>query len=197
MHITIHGQDMHISDDMQDYTEDKLQKLSRYLPNIDEINVEYSKQNSSKGLDVIIAQVTVRHNRGAILRAEEKLTSSDSEGNTAQAALNGAIDKMYSRIRRFKGKRRSKKIRQRYNATPEELSMADGIPEDETDTQETSTIIRRKQIAIGAMTEDEAIEQMELLGHSFFVFHNADNGQTNVLYRRDQGGYGVLEPILE
>lgn len=198
MNISIRGKQMRVSDDMHNYTEEKLQKLSRYLPNIDSIHVEYSRQNSHRGPDIIIAQITIRHSRGAILRSEEKLPADDRDGQVMRAALNGAVDKMYSRIRRFKGKRRSKKVRQRYQATPEELAMAEGIPADAPpDTREPEIqIVRRKQIAIATMHEDEAVEQMELLGHNFFVFHN-ENGEMNILYRREQGGYGILEPSLE
>jgi putative sigma-54 modulation protein len=111
---------------------------------------------------------------------------------------------MYRRIQRFKGKRQ-RKGRERFTATLEELSVAEEIPgvaeyiEEEPEPADIveAPIARRKEIAVTAMNEAEAIEQMELLGHSFFVFFNDATGSVNVLYRRTEGGYGVLVPQLE
>src|SRR5690606_15473052 len=158
-----------------------------------------STQNSRRGGTVRIAQLTVYHRRGAILRAEE------SVNGDFEAAINLAIDKMYRRIERFKGKRVAKrKGAERFSATVEELALAEELPEEVTSVepeeiaeaaeQAAEVIVRRKQVNLTAMTEAEAIEQMELLGHDFFMFYNADSGSINVLYRREAGGYGLLLP---
>ncbi|MCL4250447.1 MAG: sigma 54 modulation/S30EA ribosomal C-terminal domain-containing protein [Anaerolineae bacterium] len=114
------------------------------------------------------------------------------------------MDNMYRRIERFKGKRSRKggtRFSERYAATVEELEMAEEIPETEyvnvpgADVLEPE-IVRRKDIVVTAMTEQEAIEQMELLGHTFFVFYDATTGGVNVLYKRTNGDYGVLVPII-
>lgn len=209
MDVTIHGHDIKVTENMDQYTRQKVQKLTRYLPNITAIHAEYTGQKSSRGPDIVIAQITVRHSRGAILRAEDRVEM--GEGNAAEVALNGAIDKMYRRIRRFKGKRKSKnrRVRERYMATVEELEMAEAMPGDEIPAADAVApeeyagefdepeIIRRKEVAITAMHEEEAIEQMELLGHTFFVFFNIDSNQMNVVYRRETGGYGLLIPQVE
>lgn len=114
---------------------------------------------------------------------------------------------MYRRIERFKGKR-DRKGRERYIATVEELEYAEELPEEVTETAETAAvpspyehyeeqIVRRKAIAVLPMSEIEAVEQMELLGHDFFMFFNKDTSGVNVLYRRKSGGYGVLVPQVE
>ena len=111
------------------------------------------------------------------------------------------MDKLHRQIDRFKSKRKSKnqKVRDRYRATVAELDLAEEAPDyaegeaDEADA--TSEIYRRKQIEMMPMNEEEAIEQLELLDHSFYMFMNAESEQVNVLYRRESGGYGILAPL--
>lgn len=208
MDIKIQGHNTRLTESLEEYATSKISKLERYLPNITGVDVDISRQRTARGADIVIAQITVRHSRGAILRAEEKVAMSDN--SSPLSALNGAIDKMYSRIRRFKGKARAKRdrVRERFTASPEELDMAEALPEMMPEAEPTITdpsayedyepeIVRRKQVAITAMNEDEAIEQMELLGHGFFMFYNMDTNGINVLYRRDSGGYGVLVPDMQ
>jgi putative sigma-54 modulation protein len=115
-------------------------------------------------------------------------------------ALNQAIDKMYRQIQRFKGKR-SRKGRERFSATLEELNVAEEIPGEMIPAEEAEEaaepeITRRKTIIVEAMTETEAIEQMELLGHTFFVYLDQNVGGIVVLYKRKMGDYGLLIPKL-
>lgn len=198
MDVTIRGNNMTVTENMEEYALEKLDKLERYLPNISSVHVELAHQNSNRGPDMVSAQITVKHKRGAILRAEEKLEKEDH--NTIKQALNGAIDKMYRRIRRFKGKRENRR-RDAYMATPEELLVAEAMPEElalEEEqvmtmvADEQSQIVRRKRVATPAMNEYEAIEQMELLGHTFFMFYNGDTEEINVVYKRKAGGYGLI-----
>ncbi len=208
MKIKIQGHNTRLTESLEEYATSKVSRLERYLPNITSVDVDISRQRTARGADIVIAQITVRHSRGAILRAEEKMPLGDND--SPLAALNGAIDKMYRRIRRFKGKARNRRdrVRERFIATPEELEIAEALPETEPIMEPTITeaseyedyepeIVRRKQVAITAMNEDEAIEQMELLGHGFFVFFNMDTNGINVLYRRESGGYGVLVPDMQ
>jgi putative sigma-54 modulation protein len=201
MDVKIHGHNVTVTDALEEYAQNKLGRLNRYLPRISEIRVDLSRQHNSRGEDLAIAQITLRHERGAILRAEEKQQGTDKD--SLQAVINLAADKMYRQIERFKGKQRiSRKRDNRFTASEEELELAEDIPADElangTDAvyEDMIEIVRRKQVPLSVMTEEEAIDQMELLGHSFFMFHNAATGSVNVLYRRDSGGYGVLVPVL-
>jgi len=208
MDVRIHGTNLNITEEMEEFTRRRIERLGRYLPNIRTITVEFSHHNSKRGPDIVSAQITVHHERGAILRAEEKLEKDSRE--TVKSALNGAIDKMYRRITRFKGKRDSKRLREVYVATMDELALAEPLPEDiatELDENYISEapdatiaepeIIRRKRIVGNPMNEAEAIEQMELLGHSFFMFFNMDANEVNVVYRRGSGGYGLLALDVE
>jgi putative sigma-54 modulation protein len=196
MDVTIQGHNLRVTDTLESFTRKKMDKLDRYLPNIYDIRVDLSSERTKRGEDLAIAQITIRHSRGAILRAEER---SPGDINTA---ITSAVEKMYRRIERFKGKR-DRKGRERFSATVEELNAAEQIPELEEleNAPEIEVndheIVRRKDVAVAAMNEAEAIEQMELLGHSFFVFFNDSTGSVNVLYKRTSGGYGVLVPQLE
>ncbi len=207
MTTTIRGNNVNLTPQLEDFVHDKVEKLYRYLPNIREIHVDLSEQHSKRGPDVVNAQITVRHERGAILRTEEKLDKIDN--GTVKAALQKAVDKMYRRIQRFKDKPRSKRMRERYAATPEEVNLAEALPDElmeqeevelvqrTADTKADPLIIRRKTVLISEMNEDEAVEQMELLGHNFFIYYSPDTKSMNIVYRRTEGGYGLLEPLIE
>lgn len=193
MDIKVSGRNIKVTDGLDDYVHRKLDRLDRYLPKIRDVRVDLARQNNSRGDDMSIAQITVHHERGAILRAEEKTTGD------IHHAVDNAVDKMYRQIRRFKGKRIDKRRRERFVATVEEMELAEPLPlEVDTPTEpeptENDVIIRRKELNLLPMDEQEAIEQMELLGHSFFMFYNAETGKVNVLYRRAESGYGLLEP---
>ncbi len=194
MDIEIQGNNLRVTDALSSYVHKKLGKIDRYLPNIMEVRVELTHEHTRRGEDLSVAQITVRHSRGAILRAQETIQGE------IEAALNLAVDKMYTQIQRFKGKRR-RKGRERFSASLEELQVAEAIPDlavfDDSAEETESPITRRKQVVITAMNEDEAIEQMELLGHTFFIFYNQDEGAINVVYKRRAGDYGVLVPHVE
>jgi putative sigma-54 modulation protein len=89
-------------------------------------------------------------------------------------------------------------VHDKYSATVAELDLAEELPDfdipDAEDYQTPTEIFRRKHVELIPMNEEEAIEQMELLDHSFYMFMNSDTESTNVLYRREDGGYGILVP---
>lgn len=197
MDISIHGDGIRISESLDRYTRSRVDKLDRYLPNIAQVGVELAIIRTHRGADIAIAQITIQHARGAILRAEERMDIENRD--TIRFAINKAVDKLHKQIDRFKSKRKSKnqRVRDRYRATIAELDIAEEVPEynlSETAAAEPTEILRRKQIELIPMNEDEAIEQLELLDHSFYMFMNADSTQVNVLYRRENGGYGILVP---
>jgi putative sigma-54 modulation protein len=195
MEINIKGHNLQVTEALNSYAQKKLERLDRYLPNIVDVRVELGRENTRRGENLSVAQITVRHRRGAILRAQEKVAGE------MEAALNLAVDKMYRQIERFKGKR-SRKGNGRFAATLEELGIAEANPEvtvdiEREDESTDAQVIRRKDVAVTAMSEEEAIEQMELLGHTFFVFFNPATANINVIYKRRSEGYGVLNPQVE
>lgn len=198
MEVTIHGLNVKVRDSLADYAKRKLDRLDRYLPGITEVRLDLSLQHTKNNGGMKIAEITVRHQRGAILRAEERV-----EGEF-EAAINLAVDKMYRRIERFKGKRETKRRLEKFTATAEELTLSEAMPElaeapaavvaPPIETAPEEEIVRRKDVPVTSMTEYEAIEQMELLGHKFFLFYNPDTESMNVVYKRERGGYGLLVP---
>jgi putative sigma-54 modulation protein len=198
MEISIVGKNLRVTDTIENHIIKKLDRLDRYLPNISYVRIELSNEHTKRGEDMAIAQITVRHQRGAILRAEERIPGD------ILPAIDSAVDNMYRRIQRFKGNRQRRKGQERFTATLEELNAAEAIPDFEEYVEEApememveAPIARRKEVAVSAMNETEAIEQMELLGHNFFLFFNDATDSVNVLYRRTAGGYGVLVPQVE
>ena len=185
MEVVIYGHDVEITPRLQSYVERKVERLDRYMPNIVEVQIDLSAQRSaSKAEDREVAQITLRNARGTILRAEERTAD-------MFASVDAVVDKLYRQIERYKGKRRR---RGEANAGFEHFETAIQLEEDEL---ESGSVIRRKQFSIVPMYEEEAIEQMELLGHDFFVFVNADSGGVNVLYRRHDENYGLLVPEFD
>ena len=132
-----------------------------------------------------VAQITVRDERGTILRAEER-------SNDMFASVDAVVDKLYRQINRYRGKRR-RRIRAGGEMMVEEPLPIEAIEDEDEDRK----IVRYKNFPLHPMSADEAIEQMELLGHDFFVFFDTEASAINVLYRRRDGDYGVLQPELD
>ncbi len=183
MEIEIFARNLEVTDRIQKYVTKKVSKLDRYLDNIDEARVDLAYVKSARSAeDRQVAQITIR-GKGFILRAEER-------ADDIFAALDTAIDKMQRRIERYKGKR----FRGRGNGkSVSEL----GTPIEVEEETEQPVIARRKRFALTPMDENEAIEQMQYLGHeNFFIFYNVKTNSINVLYKRRDGTYGLIEPEL-
>ncbi len=195
MNVSIQTQNFKLQEFTEEYATKKLEALQRYLPNIREVRLDLNHQ-SNRGEDHVIAQVTVIHARGALLRTEERATGFTKD--TLESVIAAALDKMYSRIQRFKGKREAinrRGLRDIYSLSPEEQEASEEMLGADADEEYVNPeIVKRKQVPIMAMNEREAIEQMELLGHTFFLFRDMITGKVNVLYRRRDGAYGVLAP---
>jgi putative sigma-54 modulation protein len=188
MELKIHTRNVDVTPRLQEHVEKKVSRLDRYLPNISEVRVDLAIEKRKQGLEQCIAQLTVRNSRGVILRSEEKRQAD------VFAALDVALDKMYRQIERYKGKRK-RRGGGRFTEAEADLAMVEAAPMERVEDEEEKTaVVRRKRVMLTAMSEEEAIDQMELLGHSFFVFFNAETAKIGVLYRREDGNYGVLEP---
>src|SRR5512141_2991325 len=184
--IEIVARNMRLTDNLKDYIEKKTDKLERHLQEIEEIRVEVSHAKSARSAtDRQVAQLTV-HGKGFILRTEER-------ADDIHAAFDTALDKMQRQVERFKGKRN----RGRGDGRAAAEVVEDQIPVDEETGELLPLIARRKKFAILPMNEEEAVEQMRLLGHdNFFIFFNAEQNSIQVLYRRRNGTYGLIEPIV-
>jgi putative sigma-54 modulation protein len=188
MDVKIHSHNLEVTQRLESYVEKKTDRLDRYMPNLTDVNVDLSTENTRSAGERQVAQITVRDDRGTILRAEER--SSD-----IFAAIDAVIDKLYRQIKRYRGKQ---KRRWRGNSIQDEAIIGEPLPLDEEDAEEIEqNIVRYKRFPIQPMSAEEAIEQMELLGHDFFVFFSAEEEAINVLYRRRDGNYGILQPDMD
>lgn len=182
MELTITGKNLEINDTIRKYVEKKIGRLDRYLPNILDGRVELTVDEGARAAsDRQIAQVTLRTKK-VILRAEE--ASAD-----IFASIDAVFEKMQRQVDRYKGKRWAKRG---------EALEAAALPEaaEEEVEEEPVSVARVKRFRMVPMDEEEAIEQMELLGHDFYVFFNVNQNQINVIYRRRNGEYGLIQPEL-
>lgn len=186
LEIAIFPKNMELTDRISEYITKKTSKLDRFLSDIDETRVDLDFQKSARNpSDRQVAQITIR-GRGYILRTEER-------SDDIFAAVDMALEKMQRKIERFKGKR----SRGRGDGTPtSELTMeVEAAPSEIAETP--PVIARRKTFELVPMDESEALDQMIQLGHeNFFVFYNAGTNKINVLYRRRDGSYGLIDPTL-
>lgn len=173
MKVTITAKKLNISQAFNDYAEQKLgAKLDRFFPDEAEAKITLAERR-----DMIILELTVKYN-GIMYRAEQ--TAKDKND-----ALDVTIDRIIRQIRKQKTKvEKSLKAGAFTGLAPEQ---------EETDYE----VIRYKKFPMRPMTVEEAILQMNLLDHNFFMFKNADTGAVNVVYKRDEGNYAVLVPDEE
>ena len=180
MQLIITGKNMEVSEPLKKYVEQKLGKLTRYLPTIDEVHVELSVEKVKSNLQRQVVQVTMRSN-GTILRAEER-----------SADMLAAVDSVRDKLQRQMERYRERPVRMRKRAR----AAAAEVPAAPAEEEPSPRIVRTKRFSVAPMSEEEAIEQMELLGHDFFIFYNPTTASMNVVYRRKDGNYGVLQPEL-
>lgn len=185
MKLDVHGRNIEITDWIREYVEKKVNRLERFLPQAREARADLVHANTRAAADRYTAQLTIWAN-GQILRAEE------STGDIF-ASIDAIVEKMSRQIERHKGKRYENRRR---TAAANEMELADTyLPDDDDETEEEGgQIVRTKRFVAQPMHAAEAIEQMELLGHDFFLFYNTDEETMNVVYRRHDGNYGLLLP---
>ena len=180
MEIIIKSKNLQVSEALKSYIEKKVNKLDRYLPNIEGARVDLAVQSAKSAQDRQVAQITLHTANGAFLRAEERTAD-------MRSSLDIAIEKMERQAKRYKGKHWQSQTR------PEAE-----LPEIEDEDEDTvpGEVVRIKRFETRPMDVEEAIEQMELLGHDFFIFHNVSENDFSVIYRRRDGDYGLLLPEL-
>ncbi len=190
MEIIFRGQHLTVSDQFRKYAGDHLNKLTRYLPLVDHAIVDVRREaKGDEGRYVV--QVTVSVN-GTFLRAEERSFE-------LEAAVDMAADALSRQIKRFKETKLLRSERRvakddRLPLEAEEESRPSLPPDMEI---VLGRVVRIKRFPMKPMTEAEAIEQMELLDHDFFLFQDANKNSLAVLYRRQDGSYGMILPEAE
>ncbi len=192
MQIQVVGRHMPVSDSMKQYVEEKVGKVARTIDR-DEMRVEV-RLHVEKNPEIenrSVAEITAFIG-GRVVRAEEAATD-------MHAAVDMAADKFDRQIRKFKGRLndryngRGHKVQEITKTAPGNQQIAAEPPVEEQPA-EVGSVVRTKTIELTPMTEDEAILQLELLGHDFLMYNSAETGAVNVLYRRHDGDFGVLRP---
>ncbi len=167
-----------VSETLKAYVEKKVGKLDRYLPTLDEGKVEISREGTKQPEQRFTVQVTLV-SRGVLIRAQEK-------SKDIRTAIDKVVDVLSKRIERYKGKLYDKGRGVSFTR------QGAAIEVDEIDAPKR--VVKTKRFLVKPMPVDEAISQMELLGHDFFLFIDADTERINLLYRRENGDYGLIEP---
>ena len=174
MEIKIRGDKIKITKAMNDYIEEKLGKLDKYLENSDTVraNVIVKVKGHEQTVEITIPL------KSFILRSEE--TKDDF-----YAAVDKTIDKLERQVRKNKTRLMSKQVKPSFDFNFSTF-------EDEKEEKEEHKIVKRKSIEVKPMNEEEAILQMELLGHQFYMYKDCDTNEPAVVYKRNDGNYGVI-----
>ena len=177
MEIIIHGDKIKVTEAMKSYIEEKLGRLNKYLENSDNVraNVIVKVKGHLQTMEITIPL------KSFILRSEE--TQEDF-----YAAVDKTIDKLERQIRKNKTRLMSRKSKPSFDFNFDMIEL----PEEKEEIKETK-IVKRKTIEVKPMDEEEAILQMELLGHQFYMYKDADTNKPAVVYKRNDGNYGVIE----
>lgn len=188
MDVQIKAQNVRLTDHLRDYIESRVDKLDSVNERATDAKFELRSERPRSGGEQFIAEFTIAL-RGNILRTEVR-------NHDQHTAIDMAVDKMKRQIRRYRDRKihRSRRGAVGLSALAidqSELDVATEVPE-----ESDGVVVRTKRFKLQPMDPEEAIEQMELLEHDFFVYYNPDTQQTNVLYRRKDGDYGVIEPDI-
>ena len=179
MRLQVKGRNVEVSDSIRQYAQQKLGKLERQLDDPTRVELELAVERNPSISANHVAEATI-WTKGPILRARE--ASVDHK-----ASIDQLVEKLERQVKRYREKRRSR----RGAGPPEEA-----VPENAIPLEGEPRIVKSKQFAVKPMSPEEAVLQLELVGHDFFVFQNAETMDVNVIYRRRDGAFGHIEPQL-
>lgn len=175
MKFIIRGQKLEVTESIKSYIEEKIGKLDKYFENPEELTATVVVRVRGKEQ---IVEVTVPSKK-VILRAEES-------NEDLYASIDLVSDKLERQIRKNKTKIRSKKSKANYESFIVDF-------EEEKEEENENLIVKRKELDTKPMSEEEAVLQMELVGHPFFIFKNATTDNISVVYKRKDGNYGIID----
>jgi putative sigma-54 modulation protein len=199
MNTQIKGRNVTVTDALRQYADEKVERvhkllMQRRIDEVTRVELELMVEKNPSIAEPCIAEATI-FTRGPVIRARESSTD-------MYAAIDLVMDKLMRRARKYhdkvhgKTRRGHEKLPADALLTPElepvaVLAVADVDGESVSDN---GRVVKSKQFALKPMSVDEATLQLELVGHDFFVFTNAESNRTNVVYRRNDGHYGLIEP---
>ena len=180
MQLQVKGRNLEVSDAIRRYAEQKLSKLERQLED-PRVELELAVERNPSIAASQVAEATI-WTRGPVLRARE--ASSDMH-----ASIDQLVEKLERQVTRYRtrGRSRRRKAARANGPTPEAAPVV-------LDEEAESAIVKTKNFPVTSLSPQDAVLQLELVGHDFFVFRNDDSGEVNVVYRRRDGQYGLIEP---
>ena len=177
MRLQVKGKNVEVSDSIRRYAEEKLAKLDRQLHELTQVELELCVERNPSIADNQVAEATI-WTKGPTLRARE--ASGDM-----RVSIDQLTDKLLRQVEHYRAKRSRRQARG--NGTPTGGPMA-------LEEEAVPKIVKTKQFTVKPMSAEEAALQLELVGHDFFVFRSDESDEVNVIYRRRDGGYGLIEP---
>jgi putative sigma-54 modulation protein len=177
--LQVKGKNVDVSDSLKTYAQEKLSKLDKHLNEAARLELELAVERNPSISENQIAEGTI-WTKGPVMRARE--SSSDM-----RASIDLLVEKLERQARRYREKR--KRGPSRNNAGPPQLETRPVVAD-----EESPVIVKTKQFAVKPMSPEEAVLQLELIGHDFFVFQNAETNDVSVVYRRRDGNFGLIEP---
>ena len=187
MQIIFSGKGMEFTPALKEYAESKLTRLARFFDHVQEVKVTESVLRNQQ-----IVEVTLIAD-GTLIRAEER--SADM-----YTSIDLVVDKLERQLIKYKDRRITRNREALEGMKPTELTILGGtaiVPPVPVEDEILPAIVRTKRFAVKPMDPEEAALEMELIGHDFFVFTNSETDQINVIYRRRDGNYGLIEPTLD
>ena len=182
MDVSIRGRNVELTDALRSAAEEKVSRLSRFLDGIDHVEIQFYEERNPRIAQRDVCEVTFKAH-GHLLRAK-------SSAADPFAAIDGVVDKLEHQIEKLKGKLIGR-------SHPRRHGSVNSVQQQDSDEEEIEPgqvrIVKNKSFAIKPMTPEEAALQMDLLGHDFYFFTNADTEQAAVVYRRDDGDVGLID----
>jgi putative sigma-54 modulation protein len=189
MKLVIHGKNIEITDAIREYVQSKIEKAVSHFQSItNEVDVHLSVARNPRINPRQAAEVTIYANK-TVIRAEE---SSES----LYASIDLVADKISRQLRKYKERLQNKKSNVPVVEETAVETVAEVLPDligDRT-PELPEEVVRTKYFAMPPMTMSEALEQLQMVGHDFYMFHNVETGEINVIYERNHGGYGIIQP---
>ncbi len=183
MQMTVKGKNTEVPDKLRALTERKLAKVQRFDDRILAMDVEFSEERNPRVTDAHRVEVT--------LTTKSRLVRAHASAPDPAAAVDQVIDRLERQVKKLKGRRID---RTQHADGAKGIAPAAEPTQAAVEAGELGSIVRFKRVELEPMTPEEAVERMDLLGHDFFLFTNAETERANVVYRRRTGDFGLLEP---
>jgi putative sigma-54 modulation protein len=177
MRLSVKGKNLEVSDSIRRYAEEKLGKLNPQLHELTQVELELCVEKNPSIAQNQVAEATV-WTKGPTLRAGEASTD-------MKVSIDQLTDKLMRQVEHYRAKRRRRYARNDSIPSGGPMSIEEDVG---------PQIVKSKQFTVKPMSAEEAALQLELVGHDFFVFRSDESGEVNVIYRRRDGGYGLIEP---